>query len=52
MKLITVRTEVAKFNRKTFFVDKDKNDYVKKMLIRVWEAAQMESKELTQKHDS
>jgi len=39
MKYITLRTELANFNRKHFFTPKDKNEYVKKMLERVWEEA-------------
>lgn len=39
MKYKTIRTELANFNKKHFFVDKDKNEYVKKMLGRVWEEA-------------
>ena len=47
MKYITLRTELANFNRKHFFTPKDKNEYVKKMLERVWEEAQRELTEKT-----
>jgi len=46
MKYITLRTELANFNRKHFFTPKDKNEYIRKMLERVWEEAQ---RELTEK---
>ena len=45
MKYKIIRTELKNFNRKHFFVDKDKNEYVKDMLERVWEEALKEKDE-------
>lgn len=44
MKYKFIREELKNFNRKNFFTSKDKNEYVKKMLERIWEEALKENK--------
>jgi len=44
MKYKFIREELANFNKKRFFTPKDKNEYVKKMLERVWEEAKKDER--------